>query len=48
MKRFNISFSDPQAVRLESESEKKGISLSEYLRRIVDDFFERQDQDKKP
>jgi hypothetical protein len=46
MKRFNVSLSDPQAEKLVEQAKKRGISLAEYLRRIVDEFLENQDQEK--
>jgi hypothetical protein len=37
MKRHNISFSDPQDDWLTKESQVRGISLAELVRRIIDE-----------
>ncbi|MGI9501476.1 MAG: ribbon-helix-helix protein, CopG family [Geminicoccaceae bacterium] len=39
-----ISFTDPQLEVLRAESERLGISLSDLIRRIVDEWRERVDE----
>lgn len=48
MKRHNISFSDPQDEYLRTQSDARGISLAEYVRRIIDEHIERQKKATQP
>ncbi len=46
MKRVNYYLSDVQLKKLDSESKKTGLSVSEILRRIIDNYFEKQKSKK--
>lgn len=46
MKRFNISFGDPQADRLEKDAKEQDIPVPELVRRIVYEHYKREDQEK--
>jgi hypothetical protein len=39
MQRLNISFSDRQIKVLTKEADKAGISVAEFIRRILDEIF---------
>jgi len=41
MRRFNFYISDIQMKRLESLSKKSGLTISEILRRAIDEYWER-------
>jgi hypothetical protein len=41
MRRFNFYISDIQMKRLESLSKKSGLTVSEILRRAIDEYWER-------
>jgi hypothetical protein len=40
LKRTNINLTEQEYALLQQEAESKGISVSELLRRIVDEHFE--------
>jgi hypothetical protein len=46
MKRFNISFGDPQAERLEEDAKVEDISVAELVRRIVHEHYKRKPREK--
>jgi len=39
MKRKNVMLTDQQVSKIKEEAEKRGISFSEMLRKIIDKFF---------
>ena len=39
MKRFNVSFGEPQAEKLEQEAKSEDISVAELVRRIVYEHY---------
>jgi len=41
MKRINITISDVHIKRLKTMSKKTGITVSDLIRRAVDDYWER-------
>jgi hypothetical protein len=44
MKRRNYYFSDIQIERLQKVADSRGISLSELIRRILDDYLDKVDR----
>lgn len=46
--RRNVYLSEPQDAYLAAEAERLGISVTELLRRIVDQYREKQAADTKP
>ena len=39
MRRKNVMLTDQQVSKIKEEAEKRGISFSEMLRKIIDKFF---------
>lgn len=46
LKRANVNITEKEYLFLQKESEDKDISMSELLRRILDDHIEKQLQEK--
>ena len=47
MRRFNFYISDIQMKRLEIISKKSGLTVSEILRRAIDEYWERFERKEK-
>jgi len=47
MKRINITISDVHIKRLKTMSKKKGVTVSELIRRAVDEYWDRYEKKQK-